>query len=425
MTEQQKNDAAPQSAQGDLHPENEAQERKGLKVPRTVWALGFVSLLMDISSEMIHALLPLFMAGPLGASAVLIGLVEGAGEGAALITKVFSGAAADRFGHRKLLVFLGYALGVLSKPVFALADSVALVFAARVSDRIGKGLRGAPRDVIVAAVTPKPLWGEAYGIRQSLDAAGAFVGPALASLFLFFWTDDLRSIFWLALIPGALCLLLILMGVEDAPEKPAAKRPAVRRWSDLAECFTVAGPAFRALLVLGILFSLARFSNAFLVLRAADSGISTAAVPLLMVGVNIVFSLACVPIGKLSDHMPAERLLALGLVFLALSDVVFAVWATPVGASLGAALWGLHLGATQGVFSKMTADAAPEEKRATAFGLFSFASGVAALAAGLVAGTIWEFVGPSATFWLGSAFAAAAFVWLLLGLHHRPVCAKS
>lgn len=289
MTEQQKNDAAPQSAQGDLHPENEAQERKGLKVPRTVWALGFVSLLMDISSEMIHALLPLFMAGPLGASAVLIGLVEGAGEGAALITKVFSGAAADRFGHRKLLVFLGYALGVLSKPVFALADSVALVFAARVSDRIGKGLRGAPRDAIVAAVTPKPLWGEAYGIRQSLDAAGAFVGPALASLFLFFWTDDLRSIFWLALIPGALCLLLILMGVEDAPEKPAAKRPAVRRWSDLAECFTVAGPAFRALLVLGILFSLARFSNAFLVLRAADSGISTAAVPLLMVGVNIVF----------------------------------------------------------------------------------------------------------------------------------------
>ena len=246
MTEEQKNDAAPQSAQGDLHRENEAQERKGLKVPRTVWALGFVSLLMDISSEMIHALLPLFMAGPLGASAVLIGLVEGAGEGAALITKVFSGAAADRFGRRKLLVFLGYALGVLSKPVFALADSVALVFAARVSDRIGKGLRGAPRDAIVAAVTPKPLWGEAYGIRQSLDAAGAFVGPALASLFLFFWTDDLRSIFWLALIPGALCLLLILMGVEDAPEKPAAKRPAVRRWSDLAECFTVAGPAFRA-----------------------------------------------------------------------------------------------------------------------------------------------------------------------------------
>ena len=383
MTEEQKNDAAPQSAQGDLHRENEAQERKGLKVPRTVWALGFVSLLMDISSEMIHALLPLFMAGPLGASAVLIGLVEGAGEGAALITKVFSGAAADRFGHRKLLVFLGYALGVLSKPVFALADSVALVFAARVSDRIGKGLRGAPRDAIVAAVTPKSLWGEAYGIRQSLDAAGAFVGPALASLFLFFWTDDLRSIFWLALIPGALCLLLILMGVE------------------------------------------ARFSNAFLVLRAADSGISTAAVPLLMVGVNIVFSLVCVPIGKLSDHMPAERLLALGLVFLALSDVVFAVWATPVGASLGAALWGLHLGATQGVFSKMTADAAPEDKRATAFGLFSFASGVAALAAGLVAGTIWEFVGPSATFWLGSAFAAAAFVWLLLGLHRRPVCAKS
>ena len=243
----------------------------------------------------------------------------------------------------------------------------------------------------------------------------------MASLFLFFWTDDLRSIFWIALIPGALCLLLILFGVEDAPEKPAVKRPAVRKFSDLVECFSVAGPAFKALLVLGVLFSLARFSNAFLVLRAADSGIPTAAVPLLMVGVNVVFSLACVPVGKLSDRVPVEKLLAAGLLLLMLSDAVFALWATPWGAALGAALWGLHLGATQGVFAKMTAEAAPEEKRATAFGLFSFASGVAALAAGLVAGGLWEAAGASATFWCGAVFSFAALLWLLLGRHRRAI----
>lgn len=390
----------------------DAQLPKKPRVPRTVWALGMVSLLMDVSSEMIHALLPLFMAGQLGAGAALIGLVEGMGEGAALITKVFSGALADRFGHRKLLVFLGYGLGVLAKPVFALADSMALVFTARFSDRIGKGLRGAPRDAIVAAVTPKALWGEAYGLRQSLDAAGAFIGPAIASLALFLWTDNLREIFWLALIPGALCLLMILFGVEDDAEKPMHKRPPVRKFSDLAESLRISGPAFRSVLVLGVLFSLARFSNAFLVLRAADCGIAAAAVPLLMVGVNIVFSASSWPVGRLSDRMSPAKLLAAGLVILALSDIVFALWASPWGAALGAALWGLHLGVTQGIFSRMVADAAPEAQRATAFGLFSFASGIAAIAAGLAAGILWDLAGPAATFWGGAVFALAAFAWL-------------
>ena len=275
-----------------------------IRIPRTVWVLGFVSLLMDISSEMIHALLPLFMAGTLGASAIWIGLVEGIGEGTALIAKVFSGVVADRFGHKKRLVFAGYFLGVISKPVFALAGSMPVVLAARFFDRIGKGLRGAPRDAIVADVTDESIRGAAYGLRQSLDAAGAFVGPLLATLLLLLWTENLRSIFWIALIPGAACLALILFGVEDNVTPTVnTKRIA---WKDLK---TVMTPAFVQLVILGTLFSLARFSNAFIVLRAADIGIEHAWIPMAVVLMNIAFSLSSYPFGKLADKLNPMKLL--------------------------------------------------------------------------------------------------------------------
>ena len=278
-----------------------------IRIPRTVWVLGFVSLLMDISSEMIHALLPLFMAGTLGASAIWIGLVEGIGEGTALIAKVFSGVVADRFGHKKRLVFAGYFLGVISKPVFALAGSMPVVLAARFFDRIGKGLRGAPRDAIVADVTDESIRGAAYGLRQSLDAAGAFVGPLLATLLLLLWTEELRSIFWIALIPGAACLALILFGVEDNVTPTVnTKRIA---WKDLKLVMT---PAFVQLVILGTLFSLARFSNAFIVLRAADIGIEHAWIPMTVVLMNIAFSLSSYPFGKLADKLNPMKLLALG-----------------------------------------------------------------------------------------------------------------
>lgn len=290
-----------------------------IKIPRTVWVLGFVSLLMDISSEMIHALLPLFMAGTLGASAIWIGLVEGIGEGTALIAKVFSGVVADRFGHKKRLVFAGYFLGVVSKPVFALAGCMPVVLAARFFDRIGKGLRGAPRDAIVADVTDESIRGAAYGLRQSLDAAGAFVGPLIATLLLLLWTEDLRSIFWIALIPGAACLLLILIGVEDnVTETKNTKRI---EWNEIGSVMT---PAFRQLVILGTLFSLARFSNAFIVLKAADIGIDQAWIPMIIVLMHIAFSLSSYPFGMLADRLNPMRLLALGMVLLALSDLLFA-----------------------------------------------------------------------------------------------------
>lgn len=371
-----------------------------IRIPRTVWVLGFVSLLMDISSEMIHALLPLFMAGTLGASAIWIGLVEGIGEGTALIAKVFSGVVADRFGHKKRLVFAGYFLGVISKPVFALAGSMPVVLAARFFDRIGKGLRGAPRDAIVADVTDESIRGAAYGLRQSLDAAGAFVGPLLATLLLLLWTENLRSIFWIALIPGAACLALILFGVEDNVTPTVnTKRIA---WKDLK---TVMTSAFVQLVILGTLFSLARFSNAFIVLRAADIGIEHAWIPMAVVLMNIVFSLSSYPFGKLADKLNPMKLLALGMVLLALANLLFAYAANYRILAAGIVLFGMHLGATQGIFSTIISEIAPSEVRATAFGIFNFFSGLALLASGLVAGSLWEYMGAQYCFGGGVVFA--------------------
>ena len=371
-----------------------------IRIPRTVWVLGFVSLLMDISSEMIHALLPLFMAGTLGASAIWIGLVEGIGEGTALIAKVFSGVVADRFGHKKRLVFVGYFLGVISKPVFALAGSMPVVLAARFFDRIGKGLRGAPRDAIVADVTDESIRGAAYGLRQSLDAAGAFVGPLLATLLLLLWTENLRSIFWIALIPGAACLALILFGVEDNVTPTVNTKRIARK--DLKIVMT---PAFVQLVILGTLFSLARFSNAFIVLRAADIGIEHAWIPMAVALMNIAFSLSSYPFGKLADKLNPMKLLALGMVLLVLANLLFAYDANYRILAAGIVLFGMHLGATQGIFSTIISEIAPSEVRATAFGIFNFFSGLALLASGLVAGSLWEYMGAQYCFGDGVVFA--------------------
>lgn len=382
-------------------------------IPRTVWALGFVSLLMDVSSEMIHALLPLFMAQTLGAGALWIGLVEGLGEGAALLTKVVSGVVADRFGHKKLLVFLGYGLGVLSKPLFALAGAMPVVLGARVADRIGKGLRGAPRDALVADVTPEAVRGAAFGLRQSLDAAGAFVGPLLASALLLFWTDDYRSIFWVALIPGVLCLLLILFCVEEgnAPANGNREKTAKR---SLPKFHVLSDSAFRSLVVLGSLFAVARFSNAFIVLRASDAGFGAAAIPLLIMGMNLVFSAASYPFGKWADKTDPKTLLAIGIGILIFADLAFALLPTQWGVLIGVVLTGLHLGATQGIFSMLVAATAPENERASAFGIFGFASGLSAVAAGLLAGLLWDAFGPEATFLGGALLALFALAWLRL-----------
>ncbi|MDP2880968.1 MAG: MFS transporter [Azonexus sp.] len=370
------------------------------KMPRGIWMLGFVSLLMDISSEMIHSLLPLFMVGTLGASALMVGLIEGLAEATALIVKVFSGALSDYLGKRKGLAVFGYALGALSKPVFALASSTGLVFAARMADRIGKGIRGAPRDALVADIAPPELRGAAFGLRQSLDTVGAFVGPLLAVGLMLLWDNDFRAVFWVAVIPGLLAVAVLVFGVHE-PDRPA---PTVRRNPVSRANLLRLGAPYWWVVAVGGLFTLARFSEAFLVLRAEQGGMALALIPLVMVAMNVVYSLSAYPFGKLSDRCSHTKLLAIGLVVLIAADLVLASsahWSAVLG---GVALWGIHLGMTQGLLATMVADTAPADLRGTAFGFFNLVSGVAMLLASLCAGLLWDVYGAAFTFYAGAVF---------------------
>lgn len=380
-------------------------------IPRTVWALGFVSLFMDISSEMIHALLPLFLTVGLGASVVVVGLIEGVAEATASIAKVFSGYLSDRIGRRKPLILVGYALGALSKPFFALAGAPAMVFAARFADRIGKGLRGAPRDALVADVTPELIRGRAYGVRQALDTAGAFIGPLLAIALMALFANDMRMVFWFAVIPAALAVLCVLIGVEDRASGPEEKRsrPPIR----LTDLRRIEG-AFWGVVTIGVLFTLARFSEAFLVLKASDEGLPLALAPLVLVALNVIYSLGAYPAGAWSDRTSPTTLLLWGLVALVFADLALGLAPGVFGAFVGIALWGVHLALTQGLLAKLVAQSAPADLRGSAFGLFNLATGVAMLAASAIAGLLWEGVGPAATFLGGAGFAVLAAVLVTL-----------
>ena len=373
-------------------------------IPRSIWALGFVSLLMDVSSEMIHSLLPVFIVGTLGASAFALGLIEGAAEATALIVKVFSGVLSDLTGRRKPLAVLGYGLGALSKPLFAIAPGIGWVITARLTDRIGKGIRGAPRDALVADLAPPALRGAAFGLRQALDTVGAFAGPLAAIGLMLAWANDIRAVFWVAVVPAIGSVALLAFGVREpaAPRKPSAGHP-IRR-ANLRRL----PPAYWWVVGVGAVFTLARFSEAFLVLRAVDGGLALAWTPLVLVGMNLVYALAAYPFGRLADRVPHRRLLALGLVLLIGADALLAAgtgWPWLAG---GIALWGLHLAATQGLLATMVADTAPEDLRGTAYGVFNLVSGVAMLVASALAGLLWERLGASTTFVAGAAFALLA-----------------
>ncbi len=384
------------------------------RMPASIWALGFVSLLMDISSEMIHSLLPLFMVSVLGASALAVGLIEGAAEATALIVKVFSGVVSDYFRRRKWLAVAGYALGAFTKPVFALSSSLALVLAARVTDRIGKGLRGAPRDALVADLAPPQIRGAAFGLRQSLDTVGAFVGPLAAVGLMLLWSNDFRAVFWVAVIPGLLAVALLIFGVRE-PERDAdrAQRTNPIRSDSLARL----PRAYWLVVGIGALATLARFSEAFLVLRAQQGGMPVAWVPLVLVAMNIVYSLAAFPFGRLSDRVSHAKLLMLGLLVLIAADLVLASGNHWTVVLVGVLLWGLHMGITQGLLATMVADTAPDDLRGTAFGFFNLVSGIAMLAASAIAGFLWDRFGAEFTFYAGAAFCALT----LVGLALRPV----
>ena len=378
------------------------------RIPSGIWALGFVSLLMDISSELIHSLLPVFLVASLGAGALMVGVIEGAAEATALIVKVFSGAISDYWGKRKPLAVLGYGLGALSKPLFALATSSGLVLTARLIDRVGKGIRGAPRDALVADIAPPEIRGAAFGLRQALDSVGAFLGPLLAMGLMLAWDNDFRAVFWVAVVPGCLAVGLLVMGVRE-PERP----PLERRVNPIKrESFRRLGRAYWAVVGIGAAFTLARFSEAFLVLRAADGGLPIAYAPLVLIGMNAVYAIAAYPLGKLADTTSHAKLLAAGLVLLLAADAALAysnhwtwVWA-------GISLWGLHMAMTQGLLAAMIAGTAPEALRGTAYGLFNLVSGIAMLVASVLAGLLWDRLGATFTFVAGAAFATMALAAL-------------
>jgi len=383
------------------------------RMPAGVWVLGFVSLLMDVSSEMIHSLLPLFMVTTLGASALMVGVIEGLAEATALIVKVFSGVLSDYLGRRKGLAVFGYALGALTKPVFALASGAGIVLAARLLDRIGKGVRGAPRDALIADLAPPQIRGAAFGLRQSLDTVGAFVGPLLATGLMLLWADDFRAVFWVAVIPGLLAVALLWAGISE-PDRPLL----ARRGNPISRAnLRRLGSAYWWVFAVGGVFTLARFSEAFLVLRAQQSGIALALVPLVMVAMNVVYALAAYPFGKLSDRVGHGRLLAGGLLVLLAADLVLAGSSHWSGVLAGVALWGIHMGITQGLLATMVADTAPSDLRGTAYGFFNLVSGLAMLLASVCAGLLWDSFGAAFTFYAGAAFTALA----LLALAWRPL----
>ena len=383
------------------------------QIPRGIWVLGFVSLLMDISSEMVHSLLPVFMVTTLGASALLVGVVEGLAESTALVVKVFSGTLSDYLGRRKGLAVLGYGLGALTKPLFAIAPTMGIVLTARLLDRVGKGIRGAPRDALVADIAPAHLRGAAFGLRQSLDTVGAFTGPLLAVGLMLLWANDFRAVFWVAVVPGMLAVLLLLFGLQEPPALPGTQRSNPITRQNLRSL----SPAYWWVVGIGAVFTLARFSEAFLVLRAQQGGIPLALVPLVMVAMNLVYAASAYPFGKLSDRMGHTKLLALGLLVLVAADLVLA-YSSHWGVVLaGVALWGVHMGITQGLLATMVADTAPPALRGTAYGFFNLASGLALLVASVLAGLLWDRLGAPATFYAGAGLCGLA----LLALAWRPL----
>lgn len=378
------------------------------QIPKGIWVLGFVSMLMDISSEMIHSLLPLFMVTTLGTSVLAVGIIEGLAESTALIIKVFSGILSDYIGKRKGLAVFGYALGALTKPLFAVATSSGLILTARLLDRIGKGVRGAPRDALVADIAPPHLRGAAFGLRQSLDTVGAFLGPLLAVGLMLLWANDFRAVFWVSVVPGTLAVMLLFFGIKEPERHHTEKRINPISKQNLQRL----NPTYWRVVIIGALFMLARFSEAFLVLRGFQAGIPIAMTPLVMVAMNIIYAASAYPFGKLSDRLSHNRLLALGLIVLIIADMELAQsnhWSTLL---LGVALWGIHMGMTQGLLAAMVAETAPSDLRGTAYGFFNLMSGLALLVASILAGFVWDQFGAATTFYTGAGFCLLALAGL-------------
>ncbi|MFC0397390.1 MFS transporter [Paraburkholderia rhizosphaerae] len=384
-------------------------------IPRAVWALGFVSLLMDLSSELVHALLPIFLVSTMGMSVAALGILEGAAEATAMIVKIFSGALSDWLQRRKALLLLGYGLAALTKPLFPLATTPAVVVAARLIDRVGKGIRGAPRDALVADVAPAESRGACFGLRQSMDTIGAFAGPLLAIVLMLLFADRIRAVLWFAVVPALAAVSVIVWCVREPEHATATRlfRPPLH-WRAL-RAFS---GRYWLVVATGATFTLARFSEAFLVLRTQQTGLDLAWIPASMVVMSAAYALSAYPAGRLADRIDPRALLACGLGLLVAADLLLAARPTLFTVFAGVAVWGLHMGFTQGILAAMVADASPSTLRGTAFGVFNLVAGLCMLLASAIAGWLWDRHGASVTFLAGAALAVPPLA--LCALIPRP-----
>ena len=393
------------------------------RIPQAIWALGLVSLFMDVSSEMIHGLLPIFLVGTLGASALALGLIEGIAEAIASILKLPSGWLSDHWRKRKALALAGYGLAAVVKPIFALAPTVAWAFTARSLDRLGKGIRGAPRDALVADLVAPELHGAAFGLRQALDTVGAFAGPLIAVAAMALSGNNIRLVFWLAVPPAFISVLLlwVLVPEPDPPATSIAPKPTAReRYLGLAHL----GAPFWGTITITLVFTLGRYSEAFLILRAQDQGLPATFAPLVLVMMNIVYSVAAYPAGQWSDRVGRRGLLLAAALFMAAADAVLAAAHGLPMVAAGVALWGLHMAFSQGVLTALIADVAPPDRRGTAFGVFHLTSGLALLAASAGSGLLWTDYGPTTAFLTGFALALSSAALILLSSRRVPQQAR-
>lgn len=384
-------------------------------LPRNVWILGLVSLLMDLSSEIYHALLPVFVTVTLGLPAVALGAIDGIAEATANMAKLVSGRLSDRNMRRKPWIMAGYGLAALSKPLFPIAAGAAELMGARFADRVGKGIRGSPRDAMIADETPPEIRGRAFGLRQSLDTAGALLAPAVAIGLMWLLMNDVRAVYWIAIVPAFLSFLLAWLALREPATKQPMSKPApfFRGFRDLDR-------ATRRLLAVGFLFTLARFSESFLILKGIEVGLNETFSPLTLVLFNLSYTVLAYPAGSLSDHMSPRSILMVGMGVLIVADLILAQTMGYAGLAVGVMLWGAHMALTQGIFSRMIADSAPDHLRATSFGAFWFVTGIATLLASLAAGLLWDRDGSGATFLMGAGAAAVALAMLSLLRDDRP-----
>ena len=384
------------------------KEKKIFGFGKNVTVAGLVSFFMDISSEMIYPLVPLFLANVLGVNKSVIGLIEGIAESTASLLKVFSGWFSDRIGNRKWLMALGYGISTLSRPFLALATGWHQVLGSRFIDRFGKGVRTAPRDAIIAESADKAYLGRAFGFHRAMDTMGAVVGPALAFFFLGLFSNDYRKVFWLSMIPGVIAVLLIILFITE--KKKAVSLHADRPKLTLKHF----NWRFKFFVTIAALFAAGNSSDVFLILRAQQVGVSTLMIPIVYLLFNLIYSLSSIPAGMAADKFGKKRVILLGFVLFAALYYGFAVAGSVRAIWILFGLYGLFMGLTEGIQKAFLATIIPPDFKATAFGVYNTAVGLAMFPASLIGGWLWDHVSPSATFYFGATTAAVSSVMFMV-----------